>query len=480
MIRNDRQFSIAQARADRLASTERDVLRRAAAGEIDERRSSLELRTVRGELGALKSDLAEYSDLREGRVTPGPLRELSDLPVLLIRARIASGLTQAGLAARLGMKEQQIQRYEASDYQSVALARLLDIAAALDLSLTPAPAPTDTDSATIWRLIEQAGLPRDLAARRFADPGTSDELQALGALTRVAHAFDTSAEVILSGSADLIGARSSPVAYKRPDHLRKDTSSVLAAYAKTLGSIVERCVDVDPRDLPREPLAFRRLVLDRYNELSLASVIQTLWDHGIPTLPLAEVGGFHAGLWQGRERPAVVLNSAVAVSARWLFDLLHEVGHLVEPSTNGLPDRFEEAVDGASTAEDPSEARANEFANDVLFEGRVHELVAEVFERSEGRPELRQRAVRWVARNREVDQGHLAYAVAFELRSGGENWWGAAQNMQLGDLNPWLVVRDLLLENTDFAAVGQIDRELLTLAFADPILTQSSDQEDPR
>jgi HTH-type transcriptional regulator/antitoxin HipB len=39
---------------------------------------------------------------------------LTELLVALIEARIAAGLTQKALADRLGVAEQQIQRYEAT------------------------------------------------------------------------------------------------------------------------------------------------------------------------------------------------------------------------------------------------------------------------------------------------------------------------------------------------------------------------------
>jgi HTH-type transcriptional regulator / antitoxin HigA len=42
-------------------------------------------------------------------------------------------LTQEDLAARLGLKPEQIQRYEATDYQTASLARLLEIARVLNL-----------------------------------------------------------------------------------------------------------------------------------------------------------------------------------------------------------------------------------------------------------------------------------------------------------------------------------------------------------
>lgn len=131
MIRNDRQFRIVKARAERLQRL---------VGELDKpdstrdvRRVDLELRAVRGELSRLTGELEEYEALQTGKGEIGEARSFEDLPRLLIRARIARGLTQAQLAERLSLKEQQIQRYEATDYESASLARLREIAQALDV-----------------------------------------------------------------------------------------------------------------------------------------------------------------------------------------------------------------------------------------------------------------------------------------------------------------------------------------------------------
>jgi transcriptional regulator with XRE-family HTH domain len=53
----------------------------------------------------------------------------------LIRARIARGLTQRDLAIKLGLKEQQIQRYEETDYASASLARINEVIRALDIEV---------------------------------------------------------------------------------------------------------------------------------------------------------------------------------------------------------------------------------------------------------------------------------------------------------------------------------------------------------
>src|SRR4051794_6039183 len=87
--------------------------------------------SIAGELDILHAQVAEYEALRSGRVTEVLIDSLQDLPDVLIRARTAAGLTQKGLATLLGLKEQQIRRYEATDYQAVSFARLIEIALAL-------------------------------------------------------------------------------------------------------------------------------------------------------------------------------------------------------------------------------------------------------------------------------------------------------------------------------------------------------------
>ena len=63
------------------------------------------------------------------------LRVVADLPELLIKARIARGLTQKELADRVGLKEQQIQRYGATDYDAAKWSRIREVADVLSMEL---------------------------------------------------------------------------------------------------------------------------------------------------------------------------------------------------------------------------------------------------------------------------------------------------------------------------------------------------------
>ena len=66
------------------------------------------------------------------------------LPSMLIKARIARGLSQKDLAERVGLKEQQIQRYEATDYATANLARIKEVVNAFGVGINDATSTTDS------------------------------------------------------------------------------------------------------------------------------------------------------------------------------------------------------------------------------------------------------------------------------------------------------------------------------------------------
>jgi len=129
MITNERQLQISKAQATRF----RESLEELERGTLDQTdlhplMKKAQIDAIRGQLKSLLAEIEEYEKLRSGRVSSIELDSLADLPDGLIRARIAAGLTQKDLAGRLGMREQQIQRYEASRYEGVSFARVVDVA----------------------------------------------------------------------------------------------------------------------------------------------------------------------------------------------------------------------------------------------------------------------------------------------------------------------------------------------------------------
>jgi HTH-type transcriptional regulator/antitoxin HigA len=98
--------------------------------------AQLEIDAVRSQAEDLRAELEEYDRLRSGAVSTFEASSLEELATLLIKARIARGWSQRQLADELDIAEQQVQRYESTGYRPASLARMCDVAAALDVKIT--------------------------------------------------------------------------------------------------------------------------------------------------------------------------------------------------------------------------------------------------------------------------------------------------------------------------------------------------------
>jgi HTH-type transcriptional regulator / antitoxin HipB len=136
MIQNERQYRITQTK---LREFEREL------AALDPPDPNLHPRQVVGwtnsynlTIRQLKQELAEYEQLKSGNILTFVLGSIDDLPTTLIKARISAGMTQKELADKIGVREQQIQRYEASHYSAASFDRLKSIAKALNIEITQA------------------------------------------------------------------------------------------------------------------------------------------------------------------------------------------------------------------------------------------------------------------------------------------------------------------------------------------------------
>lgn len=132
MIKNERQYRITKAQAAKLEVALAAFSSQSAGdSKTHPRLVKAQADALRSQLESLRGELREYEKIKAGDMPPPDLSYIAVVPQDLIRARIASGLSQKELAERLGMPEQQIQRYEATEYESVSLARIMEIAKAL-------------------------------------------------------------------------------------------------------------------------------------------------------------------------------------------------------------------------------------------------------------------------------------------------------------------------------------------------------------
>lgn len=134
MIKNERQFRITKTQRDKFAQALEEVLVNNKQSTMHPLLKKAQEDALRSQLLELDEQIEEYENLRAGK-TKLEIKSLEDLPELLIKARIAAGLTQKDLAKKLGLKEQQIQRYEATAFASINLSKFVQIIKAIGLTL---------------------------------------------------------------------------------------------------------------------------------------------------------------------------------------------------------------------------------------------------------------------------------------------------------------------------------------------------------
>ncbi|HEX7290566.1 MAG TPA: helix-turn-helix transcriptional regulator [Conexibacter sp.] len=131
MITNERQYRITKAQLKRFEDDIAAHDDRTPSAGVDPRLHRAMREALASEADELRAQIKRYEELRDGAITGRELDSLRELPTALIEARIAANMTQRTLAERLGVAEQQVQRWEASAYAGVGLERLQDIADAL-------------------------------------------------------------------------------------------------------------------------------------------------------------------------------------------------------------------------------------------------------------------------------------------------------------------------------------------------------------
>lgn len=133
MIRNDREYRHAK---EQLGNLQADLEELAKVPDQQRSKATPSIMDALGlQMEDIEREISEYEDLKEGRLLSFEAGSLDSLGELMIKARIARGLTQEQVATELGMTQQQIARYERDGYQKISLWRLAEIAEALELDL---------------------------------------------------------------------------------------------------------------------------------------------------------------------------------------------------------------------------------------------------------------------------------------------------------------------------------------------------------
>ena len=481
MITNERQYKITRSEADRFRKAISELAAGPSRADVHPRLLRAEREAMESQLADLQSELAEYDRLKSADLSMISISSFDELADGLIQARIASGLSQKALADRLGLKEQQIQRYEAERYASASYQRLREIAGALgvriknDILLPMAP----NSFGGLVSKLRQVGLEREFlvsrllpsadAARASGEVASDDDDYALTAKagTVLERVFGWTRDNVFGAQA-LVAPRfaAAEARFKMPANRAQTTTSLYAAYANYLAVVTLKGARSLPKtEIPTDPATMHRRIQENYRTVDLKSTLHTAWDLGVVVLPLRDPGTFHGACWRYEGRNAVVLKQTSKHEARWLFDLLHELFHAGQRPEADTLEVVEADETSAERRNSNEEIAASQFAGDVVLDGKAEILAQACVQAARNSVERLKAVVPTIAEKNGVSVGALANYLAFRLSWQGVNWWGTAANLQADDSDPWTVARDVFVERFPYDIDNELDRQLLDRAL---------------
>ena len=482
MITNERQYKITCRAADRFRKAINDLTAgNVVPAHVDSRLLKAEREAIESQLDDLLTEIAEYDHTKSAELPMISISSFHELADGLIKARIASGLSQKALATRLGLKEQQIQRYESERYGSASYQRLCEVAGALkvrikyDILLPVAPG----NFSDLINKLRQVGLNRDFlvnrllpstdAARARGEVLGEDDDTALTAKTGaiLERVFGWTSENIFGAQAlEAPRFAAAEARFKMPSGRVKAATSLYAAYANYLAVVALKGAHSLPKgQIPADAAKMHRCILERRGEVDLQSALHTAWDLGVVVLPLRDRGTFHGACWRYEGRNAIVLKQTSRHEARWLFDLAHELFHAGERPRTKMLEIIEADETSAERRNSEEEIAASQFAGEVVLNGKAEMLAQACVQAAANSVERLKNVVPKVAAENDVAIGALANYLAFRLSWQGLNWWGAAANLQSDDGDPFTIARDVFVERFPYDIDNKLDRQLLDRAL---------------
>ena len=401
MIYSDKQYTISEGQLGKLrealtVAQSKDV---GAIGELDWLRDA-QAEAIKSQIATLEAELSHYELLKSGEITFAKTHSLENLPSVLVQARIAAGLSQPDLAKRLGIKAQQVQRYEASDYSGASLDRLIDVCEVLNVHTTGLFESDDISKGSVfsWSDIDDV-VWKQFPAREMAKRGWFD-------VPRNGDVYQLARDYFMRAAGPQFAS-----AYHRK---KMHGGSVPNEYALLAwqARILERAQDIVETHDPPEFVPDDRWIADlvaltrRKDGPKRAQAF--LLSKGIILVTEKHLSGTYldGGAMLDRDgRPVIGLTLRFDRLDNFWFVLLHELGHVILHLMDGL--RYDFFDEEETAGDDKVEREADAFALESLVpETKWDECLS--------RFALSEEAVRIDAKNLGIDPSIIAGRIRKE------------------------------------------------------------------
>lgn len=357
IILNEKELREARARVARLseALSSEHSLEQMAVGLPPEVISQI-TKMMKSERAGLVTSIKAYEAAKDtGDAKPLQEKAGSDPGLTLIVARISKGYSQKDLAWRLGIKEQQIQRYEADRYSSISIKNYARIAALLGVQLraivgdNPHFRGLDAVIADVSKEDIKKILKHGRSNGWFTDDMTEAQLRQYIAENRIEF-----------GSPSLLRTGLNVVDHSEDVLLHAWRARIAARARKAIPQVK---FSFDPLGIGWLPALVRLSVLDDGPKKAR----DMLKEHGILLIPEPQIPGLaiDGAAFLEESTPVIGMTLRRDTVDNFWFTLLHEIGHVILHHRTGLAMGFFDQMEAPST--DDQEAEADAFAENILI-----------------------------------------------------------------------------------------------------------------
>ena len=471
MIKNEKQYKISKAAANKFFMAIQETKK--------EKNTDVHPLLIKAQLDALKStydelleEIIEYEKLTQATNKTFYVNSLDELAKTLIKARIVQNLSQKQLAEKLGLKEQQIQRYEANDYKSASLGRLKEISSALNVIIdSKVLVNPSVNLSEVVDNLNNIGYPKNFITKTLFSPELQEQLaygevesknySSIAQINFLSRFLKTNIDPSVGSGHTFLQNRYQGIQYKIPKRTNYERLNAESYFAISICEYISEIYDFhDSSKVLISAKDFRNNVISQFGQITFESTLKYIWTLGVPIIPLRKLNSFHGACVRIDVKNFIVLSHNTDLESRLLYDLLHEFRHSSQKIENKNMLIFEEIENQEGLHSNEEEIDANTFAADVLLDSRAEELTDVAVAQARGNLRYLKSVVPQIAQSHNVSTSALANYLAFRLSLQNENWWGAAHNLQEENKSCWVDAINNFFNNIKFNRLEGNVREL--------------------
>lgn len=476
MIKNDKQYKVTK-NATKLFKVRLLELDDKINSGDDSILLKVERDALKSQYEELILSLHDYENTLNNSKTIFNLNSLADIDGVLIKARIANGYSQKKLADLLGVKEQQIQRYEAAGYSSASLDKINKICSVLGIVVnTKLFINHNNNLEQVIQKSERIGIPGQFITNylisadmleKISNLDKNDYKNEIELATKVASCiceyfnwdlYSFLNEENFLNSDDIKLAANFKILKKAN---KNKINAVTYFYMILATHLIEGAKSKVKNVVDHDAEKIREIILSEYKTISLESVLKYIWSIGIVVIPVRNVESFHGACIRVENNTIVLISADVKNEDKIIFNLLHELYHSLSNTTTEFI-ILEESEQSSSWQNKEEEIEANKFAGDILLNGKAEELTKICVNEAKGRVNRLKSIVPKVAKEGGVSIGSLANYIAFRLQLQNINWWGAANNLQVVQKSFGNTIAHELLKNVNLYKIVEPYRSVIT------------------